>query len=166
MANKAYQIEFSGTAVDEGFYGDVVSLTVEENTTVASTFHLQLGLRLQSDGSWTYLDDDRLAVFNSVTVKVGFTDGSGDANEGLKTVFDGFITNADVDFGSEPEHAFINNGGIDTSVMMSLEEKIATWPNMADSDIVQQIVASYGITARVDQTATTHQEEDTIIVQR
>ena len=166
MANKAYQIEFSGTAVDEDFYEDVVRLTVEENTTVASTFHLQLGLRLQSDGSWTYLDDDRLAVFNSVTVKVGFTDGSGDANEGLKTVFDGFITNVDVDFGSEPDHAFINIGGLDTSVMMSLEEKIATWPNMADSDIVQQIVASYGITAQVDQTATTHQEDDTIIVQR
>jgi phage protein D len=166
MANKAYQIEFSGTAVDEDFYGDVVSLTVEENTTTASTFHLQLGLRLQIDGSWTYLDDDRLTVFNSATVKIGFTDGSDGVNEGLKTVFDGFITNVDVDFGSEPDHAFINIGGLDASVMMSLEEKIATWTNMADSDIVQQIVASYGITAQVDQTATTHQEDDTIIVQR
>jgi phage protein D len=166
MANKVYQVEFSGTAVDEDFYGDVVSLTVEENTTTASTFRLQLALRLQNDGSWTYLDDDRLAVFNSATVKVGFTDGADGANEGLKTVFNGFITNVDVDFGSEPENAFINIGGMDTSIMMSLEEKIATWPNMADSDIVQQIIANYGVAAQVDQTATTHQEDDTIIVQR
>src|SRR5215470_3205712 len=157
MANKAYQIEFLGTAVDEDFYGDVVSLTVEESTATASTFHLRIALRLQDDGSWTYLDDDRLAVFNPATIKVGFTDGGGiaaavgsllgggDSNDGLKTVFDGFITNVDVELGSDPDNAFIDISGMDTSVMMSLEEKIAPWPNMADSDIVQQIVGGYGV---------------------
>ena len=157
MANKAYQIAFSGTAVDEDFYGDVVSLTVEESAATASTFHLQIGLRLQDDGTWTYLDDDRLALFNTVTVRSGFTDGGGlaaavgsllgggDSNDGLKTVFDGYITNVDVELGSEPDNAFIDVSGMDTSVLMSLEEKIATWPNMADSDIVQQIVAGYGV---------------------
>ena len=77
MANKAYQIEFSGTAADEDFYGDVVSLSVEESTSAAGTLHLQIALRLQDDGTWTYLDDDRFALFNAVTVKVGFTDGGG-----------------------------------------------------------------------------------------
>lgn len=178
MANKAYQIEFLGTAVDEGFYGDVVSLTVEESTATASTFHLQLALRLQDDGTWTYLDDDRFAVFNSATVKVGFTDGGGiaaalgsllgggDSNDGLKTVFDGFITNVDVELGSEPDNAFLNISGMDTSVMMSLEEKITPWPNMGDSDIVQQIVGSYGIAIQADPTSTVHQEDDTTIIQR
>ena len=166
MANKAYQIEFSGTALDEGFYGDIVSLTVEENTATASTFHLQIALRLQNDGSWTYLDDDRLAVFNSAVVKVGFTDSESGSSDGLKTVFDGFITDVDIEIGSDPENALFNINGMDTSVMMSLEEKIATWPNMVDSDIVREIVANYGITAQVDQTATVHQEDDTVIIQR
>ncbi|HMD21209.1 MAG TPA: contractile injection system protein, VgrG/Pvc8 family [Alloacidobacterium sp.] len=178
MANKAYQIAFSGTAVDEGFYGDVVSLTVEENTGTANTFHLQIALRLQDDGSWTYLDDDRLALFNAVTIQVGFTDGGGlaaaagslpgggDSNDGLKTVFDGYITNVDVDLGSEPDNAFIKVSGMDTSVLMSLEEKIATWLNMADSDIVQQIVGGYGVAVQADTTTTVHQEDDTTIVQR
>jgi phage protein D len=178
MANKAYQIEFLGTAVDEDFYGDVVSLIVEESTNTASTFHLQMALRLQDDGSWTYLDDDRLAVFNSTTIKVGFTDGGGfaaamgsllgggDSNDGLKVVFDGFITKVDVELGSEPDNAFLHIRGMDTSVMMSLEEKITPWPNMADSDIVQQIVSSYGISIQADSTATVHQEDNTTIIQR
>jgi phage protein D len=178
MANKAYQIAFSGTAVDESFYGDVVSLTVEENTGAANTFHLQIALRLQDDGSWTYLDDDRLALFNAVTVQVGFTDGGGlaaavgsllggsDSNDGLKTVFDGYITNVDVDLGSESDNAFIKVSGMDTSVLMSLEEKIATWLNMADSDIVQQIVSAYGVAVQADTTTTVHQEDNTTIVQR
>ena len=178
MANKAFQIAFSGTAVDEDFYGDVVSLTVEEGTATASTFHLQIALRLQDDGSWTYLDDERLAPFNAVTVKVGFTDGGGlaaavgsllgggDSNDGLKTVFDGYITNVALDLGSDTDQAFLDVSGMDTTLLMSLEEKIATWPNMADSDIVQQIVAAYGVAVQVDSTSTVHQEDDTTIVQR
>ena len=55
---------------------------------------------------------------------------------------------------------------MDTSVLMSLEEKIATWPNMADSDIVQQIVSAYGVDVQADRTPTVHQENDTTIVQR
>lgn len=178
MANKVYQIAFSGTAVDEDFYGDVVSLTVEENTATASIFNLEVVLRLQDDGSWTYLDDDRLALFTSVIVQVGFTDGGGlasatgsplggsDNNDGLKTIFDGYITNVDVELGSDPDGALMRVSGKDTSVLMSLEEKIATWPNMADSDIVRQIVGGYGVDVQADQTATVHQEEDTTIIQR
>jgi phage protein D len=178
MANKAFQIEFSGTAVDEDFYGDVVSLSVEESTTAAGTLHLQIALRLQDDGTWTYLDYDRLALFNAVTVKVGFTDGGGlaaalgsllggsDSNDGLKAVFDGFITDVDLQLGSEPDDAFINISGMDASVLMSVEEKVVAWPDMSDSDIVQQIVSSYGISVQADPTATVHQETDTTIVQR
>ncbi len=178
MANKAFQIEFSGTAVDEDFYGDVVLLSVEESTRAAGTLHLQIALRLQDDGTWTYLDDDRFALFNQVTVKVGFTDGGGlaaalgsllgggDSNDGLKTVFDGFITDVDVELGSELDNAFINLSGMDASVMMSVEEKVATWPDMSDGDIVQQIVSTYGLPLQADPTATVHQEANTTIVQR
>src|SRR6266700_40948 len=136
MANKAFQIEFSGTAVDEEFYGDVVSVTMEESTKAAGTLPLPIALRLQDDGTWTYLDDDRLALFNAVTVKVGFTEGGGlaaalgsllgggDSNDGLKTVFDGFITDVDLQLGGEPDDAFINISGMDASVLMSVEEKV------------------------------------------
>lgn len=178
MANKAYQMAFAGTAVDEDFYADVVSLMVEENTAAAGIFHLQLAIRLQDDGSWTYLDDDRLSLFTAVTIKIGFTQGGGlaaaigsllggsNGSDGLKTVFDGYITNVDLDLGSEPRNSFLNVSGMDTTVLMSLEEKIATWPNMADSDIVLQIVGDYGVQAQADTTSTVHQQDDTTIVQR
>jgi phage protein D len=178
MANKAYQIAFNGEAVDDDFYSDVVSLIVEENTTRASTFYLQLTILLQSDGSWSYLDDDRFALFTKVSIKIGFTGGSGLAgalgsltgstggNSGLEPVFDGYITAVDMSLGSRPGDTHIDVRGMDTSILMSLEEKIASWPNLADSDIVQQIVSNYGVQVQVDATATVHQENDTTIVQR
>ena len=77
MAQKAFQIAFDGMPVEQGFYGDLVSLQVEESTSVASTFRLQLATKLDDDGSWTYLDDDRLGLFAKVSVKIGFTGASG-----------------------------------------------------------------------------------------
>jgi phage protein D len=177
MADKAYQIFFNAEAVEEDFYGDVVSLTVEENTTAASTLQLRLGTQLQEDGSWSYLEDDRLTPFSQVAVSVGFIGGTGLAgalggmtgaggDTGLEPVFTGYITAVHVNLGSQPGETSIDLTAMDTSVLMSLEEKIATWPNLADSDIVQQIASAYGVQVQADATPTLHQENDTTIVQR
>jgi phage protein D len=180
MAQKAFQIAFDGTPVEQDFYGDIVSLRVEENTSTANTFHLQLATTLADDGSWNYLDDDRLALFVKVSIKVGFTGGSvlagtlgavsgalgGGGNDGLVSVFDGYVTSVNFDVGSEPGNSRIEVGGMDTSVLMSLEEKVAIWKDMSDSDIVQQIVSCYGVAIQADSTPTVHQENDTTIVQR
>src|SRR5215475_316773 len=106
MADRAYQIAFNGTAVDDDFYGDVVSLKVEENSNMASTFQLQLAIKPSDVGLWTHIDDDELALFNKVSIRLGFTGGSGLAgalstvtaalggggNDGLEPVFDGYLT--------------------------------------------------------------------------
>jgi phage protein D len=178
MADKAYQITFSGNAVENDFYAAVVSLTVEENPAAPSIFRLQIATTLQDDGSWSYLDDQRFALFTPVSIKIGFISGGGlaaalgsllggsDSNDSMEPIFDGYITNVDLSLGTAPASTFINLSGMDTSVLMSLEEKIATWPDMADSDIAQEIMSQYGVQTQADTTATVHQENDTTIVQR
>jgi len=177
MADKAYQIFFNGDAVEDDFYGDVVLLTVEENTTATSTLQLRLATQLQEDGTWSYLEDGRLTPFIPAAVSVGFTGGAGlsgalggltgaGGNTGLEPVFTGYITAVHVNLGSQPGETYIDLTAMDTSVLMSLEEKIATWPNLADSDIVQQIVSAYDVQVHADPTPTVHQENDTTIVQR
>ncbi len=178
MGDKAFQISFAGKAVDDGFYGDVVSLAVEENTATAGVFHMQLATRLQDDGSWLYLTADWLVPFTQVSVQIGFVNsglgaivsglldgGSGD--DGMKNVFDGYITDVQLKLSSQPGQNFIDVSGMDTSVLMGLEEKIATWPDMSDSDIVQAILANYGdIIPQVDSTSTVHYEDATTVIQR
>jgi len=178
MANKTYQIIFDGSAASDDFYGDVVSLTVEESTATAGSFYLQLATRLQDDGSWTYLDDDRLALFAKVTIKIGFTGGGdssgvagaipggGSGDQGLTTVFNGYITDVQLSLGSNPGNTFLNVSGMDSTVLMGTEEKIATWPNMKDSEMVSQILGNYGLKSQVDATKTTHQENVTTVIQR
>src|SRR5215467_6284255 len=171
MAQKAFQIVFDGVPVEQDFYGDIISLQVEECTSVANTFRLQLATKLADDGTWSYLDDDRLGLFVKVSIKIGFAgvrgftgalDGSdGGDNGGLVAVFDGYVTSVNFDLGSEPGGSRIEVAGMDTSVLMGLEEKIATWKDMSDSDIVHQIVSSYGVALQADATATVRQENQT-----
>jgi phage protein D len=128
---------------------------------------------------WTHIDEDGLALFSKVSIRVGFTSGtglagtlgavaagSGGGNDGLTPVFDGYLTSVNFQASSEPGQSRLDVGGMDTSVLMSLEEKIATWKDMSDSEIVQQIAASYGVEIQADPTSTVHQENDITIVQR
>ncbi len=181
MPDTAYLIAFDDEAVEEEFYDDVVSLTVDENTATGTSFRLQLATTLQDDGSWMYLEDARLALFTRVSIQIGFSGGSGltgalgdslgangtGGNDGMEPVFDGYITDVEVVLGSEPDSAQIEVSGLDSSVLMSLEEKIATWTDLADSDIVKQIVGGvYGITIQTEATLPVHRKNDTTIVQR
>lgn len=185
MPQKAFQISFSGAAVEQAFYGDVLMLRVEENTGSANAFQLQMQSTLGSDGSWSYMDDSRFGLFTPVSIRMGFSSGSGlsgalgaaanalgigasggGGNDGLVPIFDGYVTAAHFESGSAPGSSTFEIAGLDTSVLMSVEEKVAVFNNMSDSDIAQQILGSYGVTVQADSTATVHQEEETSLVQR
>src|SRR5689334_1216036 len=152
MADRAYQISLSGTAVDDDFYADVVSVKVEEDVTKPSHLTLRLATSIQDDGSWSHLEDDELALFTPIQLKIGYLGGGGLAdalsaaagalglssggNDGLDPVFDGYITAVHFNLSSDPSGSSIEISAMDSSVLMSLEEKVATWPDMSDSDIV------------------------------
>jgi hypothetical protein len=178
MAQRAYQIAFGGTPAEQDLYGDVLMLRIEESISLASTFELQLATKRSDTGVWDYLDDARLALLAKVSIKVGFTGSGGlsaalgasvgtpGGNDGLIALFDGYVTSVNLDVDSQPGNSRIEVCGMDTSVLMSLEEKIATWQNMSDSEIAQQILGGYNVAIQADSTATVHQQDQTTIVQR
>jgi phage protein D len=163
VAVQTYQLTFDGAAADMDVYGDVASLWVEESSDAPSAMKLRLHSTRAPDGSWSYLEAERFALFSKVAVQIGFTGAGGGR---LPTVFAGYITDVQLEFGSEPGQSFVEVTAIDACVLMSLEEKISSWPNLTDSDIVRQIVGSYGLPLTADSTATVHQESDTTVTQR
>jgi len=168
VTTKAYQIIFDREAAGDDFYGSVAQLTVEESTDAAGRFQLQLNTLLRSDGTWDFLDDDRLALFTHVSIKIGVAahNGHGDDREGFHPVFDGYITSVNLNLGSEPGQTTIDVSGMDPSILMSLEEKIVAWPGLSDSQIAQQIVGAYGLDIQADDTPTVHDADVTTVLQR
>jgi phage protein D len=181
MSDKQCQIVLNGKSVSQELGPDLVSLTVTEDTNTATTLTLKLATKPDDKGAWAYLEDARLYPFTKISVKLGFASGGGLAgalgavvsalgggggNDGLEPIFDGYITSVHLSLGSEPDEAHVEVSATDTSVLLSLEEKIATYKDMSDSDMVEQIVGAYGVTVQADTTSTVHQESDTTIAQR
>lgn len=175
MADKSYEITFDGNSAEDAFYADVLELEVEERVSGPSTFRLRVTLTLQDSGEWTYTDDDRFSLFTNVGISLGFANGpgatalagmTGGAAGGLEKVIDAYITDVSLHVGARPEDSYLEVQGMDASVLLSLEEKTIAWPNLADSDIVQQIVSGYGFAVQADTTSPVHQDTDTLIVQR
>jgi uncharacterized protein len=175
MADMNFQIEFGGKAVDTAFYDAVLSLTVAENTTTASFLRLRLRIALQDDGTWNLLEDERLQLFERIKVSIGFVSapgmsgalsGIGGGNDEIAPVFEGYITGVAPLFDSLPDDSVLEVQALDSSVLLSLEDKVATWPDASDSDIVEQIVSSYGVQTSIEATQTTHSESDTTVIQR
>ena len=175
MADQSFQIEIGGDAVEDDFYGAILSLTVAENTATASSLNMRLQIDLLDDGSWSYLEDERIVLFRKIKVSIGFSSGKGIAgalsgitggNDKPAPVFEGYITSIAPSMDSLPGNSTLDIQAIDTTVLMGLEEKIASWPNLSDSEIVEQILRAYDVETEVESTSTTHQENDTTITQR
>lgn len=178
MADFAYQLLFAGEAAGDELYDDVLELTVETRGADPSTVRLKLATTLDEDGDWTHLGDDRWALFAPLTIRLGYLAGEGLAgalsgalgggggNDGLVTLFTGYVSGVELSLGSEPGQTVLTVMAVDPSLLLGLEEKVAVWSNVTDSDVIEQIAGSYGLDTDVEATATTHEENETVLVQR
>lgn len=141
-------------------YSDIISIEVEGDKDLAAVFNIRLAIRLQKDGTWTWIDDERLMPWNKVTLSAGFSDN-------VVEVIRGYITHIKPSFDVELSQCYLDIKGMDESVRMSTEEKIKDWPNKKDSDIATEIFANYGFgTEGVENTEIVHDETISTIIQR
>ncbi|MFX0194749.1 MAG: phage late control D family protein [Candidatus Hodarchaeota archaeon] len=140
-------------------YPDIVSVEAEEDERLASVFNIRLAIRLPRDGTWTWIDDERLSPWKKVSISAGFADN-------VVEVITGYITQVKPYFDSELSRSYLDVKGMDGSVLMSTEEKLKDWPNKKDSDIATQIFTDYGFTPEVEDTGVVHDEAISTIIQK
>ncbi len=158
MKYESLYIEIDGQEAED-FYPDLLSLEVELDCCMAAMFRLRLPLNAEPDGSWSFLDDERLVPWKEVTVKAGF---EGDMEE----LIVGYITHINPVFEPDTNGNYIDIWGMDGSVRMDRDEKLKDWPNKKDSDIATEILSGYGFTPEVEDTQIVHDEAVSTIIQR
>lgn len=139
---------------------DLIDLEVETDDHLASLFKLVLPLvTTKKPGTLAYLDDSRLKIGNSVSIKVGF---------GIKTetLIDGFITHLKPQIEKDPSQCTMEVWGMDKSIRMDRIEVLKDWPNKKDSDIAAKIFKDYSLIPDVDVTKVIHNQKVSTIVQR
>jgi len=136
MATPAFQLSFAGKTVDRALQEDVVSLAVDESSSKPATCRIELAARMLDDGSWHYVGDERFSPFTPVSVQLGFAGK-------MQTVFSGYVTGVELALGAEPEESTLAIDAMDTCVLMSLDEKTATFPDLSDEEIATSILLRY-----------------------
>ncbi len=160
VAIPSYRIAFDGEAAADDIYEHIIRLEIEESTERAASFMFRVSIAQQEDGEWSYLDDERLALFKKVTISLGFGEGN------AAPVLEGYITHLAPHFDPQEELCYLEVRGMDPSCVMNLEEKLVTWADQSHSDIASAIFSSYGFTADVADAPVVHAEDGNVLVQR
>src|SRR5262245_14674426 len=157
MQHDTLMIEFEGSEIPE-LYADLASLEVELDEDLAGMFRLTLAMVLKADGTWPYLDDERLTIWKKVVVTAGLEDDS-------QELITGYITHVRPTFGAGLDDCRLEICGIDATVLMDREDKRKDWPSKKDSDIATEIFNAYGLTPQVTDTSIVHDEQLSTIIQ-
>jgi phage protein D len=160
MPERSYQLFFDDAAADQTFYANVIEVQAEDCAGEAGTFRVRVAIRPDEAGEWTSVEDDAFALFTKVRIEAGFHDGN------TEVLTEGYITEVRLRFEDPGRSPYLEISGLDDSIAMSLEEKIVSWPNLADSDIATQVLSAYGFVPDVTRTDPVHQENDVTVLQR
>src|ERR1035441_10702774 len=87
MQHDNLKIEIEGSEIQE-LYNDLVSLEVELDEELAGMFRMNIALLLQGDGTWNYIDDDRLTIWKQVAIIAGLEDDT-------QQLISGYITRSE-----------------------------------------------------------------------
>jgi phage protein D len=141
----------------------VQQIEVEDHAEMADMMRLRIAIGGKNGCSgWNVLDDDALRRLSPISV--GVTIGSGPT----QTILTAYVTELNADLSNQPGQSMLNVVAMDATLLMTLEERVRRWPDMADSDIATAIFTdrAYGFTPVVDPTKYTRREEDETVMQR
>ena len=141
MERETFIITINGEEVSD-LYEHLIGLEVEIDEDLAAMFRLQIGMALRPDGEWTFLDDERLRVWQPVAIAVGL-------ESGIEEIISGYITQVNPTFAPDMTQCTLDIWGMDNSILMDRDEKLKEWPNKKDSDIATEIFSHYGLTPAV-----------------
>jgi phage protein D len=136
-----------------------LELEVETDFRLAGSFRLKLATHREPDGTWMFLDDDRLKLWHPFKVSARVGDGE-------QELISGYVTQISMHLDPIQGNSYVELLGMDATSVMSLEEKIKDWPNKSDSDIAREIFSDYNLTPQVDGTGVVHDDKAATIIQR
>jgi phage protein D len=161
MTSVGYALTVNDSPLEPGVLARLKRVEVEEHVSMADIMRLTFTTAIKADASgWEILDD---GIFERLTkVRLNVTVGSSN-NQAL---FEGYVVDVNAEFSNDPTQSTLNVVAFDPSVLMSLEEKMHAWLDMADSDIASTIFGNYGFTADVATSQPTRSEAVTAVMQR
>ena len=161
MTEVGYRLRVDGADAPGHLLEALQRVEVEEHATLASIMRLTVGIAVDESGErWTIVDEGLFPPLGEASLSISV--GSADP----EPILTGYVIETRTVLSEEPGASSLDVVAMDASVLMNLEERVRAWPNTADSDIAEAILAEHGLTPVVDRTEPTRDEADLVPIQR
>jgi phage protein D len=150
----------NGAPVASDVLSTIQQLQVEDHAKMADMLRLRVLPAQKPDGSgWTVLDDDVFPRLTNVQVQIKI--GAAAAIP----LIDAYVIENRVEFSNTPGTSYLDVVAMDGTVLLSLDEKVRSWPNMTHSDIASVIFGEYGFATDIEDTSISYSEDNTTNLQ-
>jgi phage protein D len=156
----AYTLEIDGAPATPELLSAMVQLEIEDHADMADMLRMQISVAVRDDGAgWSFVDDDLFKRLANIAVKIRIGNDS-------VALIDAYVIEVQTNFSNDPGSSVLEVIAMDPTVLMSLEEKVRPWPDMADADIASSIFGEYGFSTDVEQTSPSREEVKHTTIQR
>lgn len=114
----------------------IQSVVVDEDLDVGSSCAVTLEACRNEDGSWPYLEDENLQVWNRITVMAAFP-------KQTEVVFDGYVSHVSARTNAQSANMTVEIRGVDASYHMNQQEKTRIWRDQTYEAIAAEIFKQY-----------------------
>jgi phage protein D len=159
----SYRLSINGVPAGEELLQAIRQIEVEDHADMADMMRLQIAIGVKDGCSaWSVVDEDIFPRLAALRIDVAV--GSGRS----ETLINAYVVETNATFANQPGGSTLNVVAMDPSVLMTLDERVKSWPNMADSDVANSIFsgADYRFTPIVDTTSWRRQETEQTLIQR
>jgi phage protein D len=161
MPQVAYTLDIDDQPAPPELIDVIQRLEVEDHALMADMVRLTVAIAIRDGcGSWNVVDQD---IFQTLTkLRISVNVGSG-ATEPL---IEAYVIETNANFANQPGQSVLNVVAMDPTAKM-MDQAVRPWPNMADSDIAEQIFRDHELgTDNIDPTQPTRDENDHTEMQR
>jgi hypothetical protein len=161
MSQIAYKLYIDDQPASRSLIDVIQQLEVEDHVDMADMVRLSVAIGIRDGcGSWNVVDEN---IFERLTkLRIDVNVGSGKT----EPLIEAYVIETNAGFANQPGQSVLNVVAMEPTVKMNLHDCVRAWPNMADSDIAEEIFRNYKFTAIVDPTQPSRDENDHTEIQR
>ena len=160
MPDISYTLAIDGRPAPAELMARLDGIEMEQHVDMADILRLSFSVGLGDDGEWSIADEGIFARLTPLRLEASV------GSESTETLVEAYVTETSLTLDNEPGRSTFEVIAMDPTVLMNLEEKVRSWPDMTDADIAASIFSEYGFDTEVEPTSPARQETQQTVIQR
>lgn len=160
MATPRFSIEVDGSRLPAAALGRLDGLELAEGDGIAARLALRFRLGQGADGTYALLDDGPFEPGAEIRLTLAAPGGSD------QIVFTGYLSHLRPHFEEPEANSYLEVLAADPAMVLAAEERVASYPDVGDSDAAAEIAARYGYRIEAEDTAAKLAADDMLLIQR